>query len=95
MDPLDEICYLAMECELAGAGGFGDALLRAYREEMRDEAPETLAHFYKAARAVVRAKLAAWHLDDHPGAAERRRWTARARAYLRLAGRHAGRLEHP
>lgn len=92
VDPADEIAYLAMECEHAGARWVGDLALAEYRARLRDEPAAELVHFYKAYRAGLRAKLAVWHLDDHPAPAEREKWTARAASYLGLAARYASML---
>jgi uncharacterized protein len=89
VDPVDEFAYLAMECEHAGAAWIGDLALATYSEVTKDDAPRPLIRFYKAYRAGLRAKLAAWHLNDHPDEAERKKWTARAASYLELARRYS------
>jgi aminoglycoside phosphotransferase family enzyme len=89
LDPADELSYLAMECEYAGAPWIGEVVLDTYRNACGDDPPATLLDFYAGFRAVVRAKLAAWHLRDHLGPAEEGQWIARARRYLELAERHA------
>ena len=50
--------------------------------------PLPLVQFYKAHRAVLRAKLSAWHLKDHPDPADQGKWIARAQRYLELAERY-------
>ena len=82
IDPADELAYLALECEHADAAFIGEAVLAAYRDETGDTAPEPLVRFYKSYRAGVRAKLSAWHLQDHVAEADRRKWKERARLYL-------------
>ncbi len=89
VDPADELAYLALECEHAGADFIGEVAFVAYREGTGDDPPEPLIRFYKAYRASVRAKLAAWHLQDHPDEAARRKWQDHARRYLALARRYA------
>jgi aminoglycoside phosphotransferase family enzyme len=88
LDPVDELAYLAMECERLGAEEIGTTLLARYSALTGDLPPEGLVHFYKSVRAILRAKLAAWHLDDrtvrYPS-----QWFNRARAYLALAERYA------
>lgn len=93
LDPADELAYLALECEHAGAPFVGEIALAAYRDETGDDPPDTLIRFYKAYRASVRAKLAAWHLQDHPDEAAREKWKDRARRYLDLARRYSVSLE--
>lgn len=91
MDPADEMAYLAMECELLGGGFVGGLLFHTYGELSGDRVPESLVRFHAGRRALLRAKLAAWHLPDQP-AASHGRWLSRAAAYLALAQRHADAL---
>ncbi len=88
LDPADELAYLGMECERLGAEGIGTTLFARYGALTGDHPPEPLIHFYKSVRAVLRAKLAAWHLDDrtvrYPS-----QWFNRARTYLALAERYS------
>jgi len=93
VDPADELAYLALECEHAGAVSIAEAVLVAYREATEDDPPEPLIRFYKAYRASLRAKLAAWHLQDHPDEPARQKWEDHARRYLELARRYADSLE--
>jgi aminoglycoside phosphotransferase family enzyme len=91
-DPADELAYLAMECEFAGAPEIRHTLLATYCNITGDAIPEALIEFYQAYRAVLRARLAAFHLEDHLTEAERVRWLGRAREYLRVAERHLSRM---
>jgi len=88
LDPADELAYLAMECECAGAPWIGEVAFDTYRESLGDDPPAPLVRFYKAYRAGVRAKLSAWHLTDHPDPADQGKWIARAQRYLELANRY-------
>jgi len=88
LDGLDEIAYLAMECERLGHRAFAAQLVAAYRAAAREDAPEALVDFYCAYRALVRAKIAALHTHD-AAAGEAPKWIARAREYLALAASHA------
>ena len=91
LDGLDEIAYLAMECERLGHPAFGAEVLSAYREAAREDAPDALVHFYSAYRALVRAKIAVLHTHD-ASANEVPKWITRAREYLALAESHASGL---
>lgn len=88
LDPADELAYLALECERLQAPHVARWLLEGYGEASGDAPPEALLHFYQSCRAVLRAKLALWHLRDDgrhlPG-----KWIATAKEYLELALRHA------
>lgn len=87
LDPLDELGYLALECERLGMPEIGPWLLAAYGEASGDQWPVPLLHFYQSCRATLRAKLAIWHLRDdgrHPP----QKWVRVAYEYLDLAERH-------
>lgn len=88
LDPVDELAFLAIECEQAGAGWIGELLIQTYRERTSDSPPGRLLRFYKCYRACLRASLAMGHLTG-PVRAEQEQWVHRAREYLRLALRYA------
>ena len=87
MDVADELSYLAMECEFAGASFVGPLLFDTYVKETGDRIPVRLIGFYQSLHGMVRAKLAAWHLPDYP-ADTHPGWLGQAAAYLDLAERH-------
>ena len=87
LDAADEIGYLALECEMARAGGLAAVLVRAYRDCSGDSLPEPLLHLYQSCRACARAGLAIRHLREarYRGSP---RWRGRALRYLAFAERH-------
>jgi aminoglycoside phosphotransferase family enzyme len=88
LDAVDELAYLAMECERLGAAWVRGELLSSYSRITGDHPPPELVHFHASFRAALRAKIAVWHnLDD--GAPDAGRWIRRAQAYLALAESHA------
>ena len=87
LDPLDDLGFLALECERLGATKAGDIVLSTYRSITQDDFPLALLNFYQALRAVVRAKLAALHLDE-ARYMNSEKWRNRATEYLYLAIRH-------
>lgn len=91
LDPVDELAYLAMECERLGAGWVAPELFGVYRAVTGDTFPDELIHFYASLRAALRAKLAIWHNRDH-GITDPQKWVRKALNYLEAAERHAGRL---
>ena len=92
LDPVDELAYLAIECHRLGAPHLGDVVLETYRADTGDAPPSRLIDFYASARAMLRAKLAIWHLtDEHRSDAEA--WRARTMRYLYIAADHAARLD--
>lgn len=91
LDPADELAFLDMECEHAGAPFIGPLLFETYREVSGDDPPLPLVRFYKGFRAQMRAKLAIQHLDDCAGR-DRPEWVRRSKAYLRRAARYAEEL---
>jgi aminoglycoside phosphotransferase family enzyme len=90
LDPVDELSFLAMECERLGAGGIGDRILGGYLAASGDAPPDRLVWFYKAYRACLRAKIAIWHIADHE-IRDTEKWRKRASDYLALAERYAAR----
>jgi len=90
-DWLDELSFLAMECEMLGAPEIGETILQGVCVRLGDEPNPQLVLFYKSFRAMLRAKLAILHLQD-AGLPDPGRWRARAESYLQLAAACAGRF---
>ena len=70
IDMLDELCFLAMECRFLGCEDVAEKLLTKGIQALGDDPPESLARFYQAYRAMVRAKvhfLRAQQLADPQG----------------------------
>lgn len=88
LDAVDELAYLALECERLGAPWAGAYLFAPYCDATGDRPPAALIHFFQSFRATLRAKIAIWHNRDD-GARERPKWFGRALEYLALAERHA------
>ncbi len=84
LDPVDELGFLALECERLGAAWARAPILATYSALTGDVPPDAVVAFYQSHRACVRARIAAWHLDDD-GVRERTKWAERAGRYLRLA----------
>jgi len=87
LDPVDELAYLAMECERLGAARIGEEILDYYTKATGDACPVALIDFYKAFRACLRARIAVWHTADHQ-VQDHRHWLGLARTYLDLAERY-------
>ena len=84
-DSAAEIAFLALECDRLGYSKIGRAVLEHYRQCAQDACDGSLLEFYRALRAFVRAKVAAWHLEDDLPAAEQEGWRKRAYWYLDAA----------
>lgn len=84
LDPLDELAYLALECERLGAPSVGEKILSDHLTSIGERRPGPLIDFYKVFRACLRAKIALWHTDDHK-VIDHDKWRERAREYLELA----------
>jgi aminoglycoside phosphotransferase family enzyme len=85
LDSAAEIAFLALECERLGHVELGQRLLAHYREQAHDECEPEVIDFYRALRAFVRAKVAAWHLEDDLPADARAHWRALTYWYLDAA----------
>jgi aminoglycoside phosphotransferase family enzyme/predicted kinase len=94
LDVIDELCFLAIECERMGDDRVGQRLLESYCDASGDRPPETLLNFYKSYRACVRAKVAALRsLQVEPP--DRQTLLDATESYLGLADRHAALLGPP
>jgi aminoglycoside phosphotransferase family enzyme len=91
LDPVDELAFLAVECEMLGAPDVGTTVLDRYRRSTGDDPPPRLVDFYKCYRACLRSKISAWHLLE-PKPRDPGRWPVLAKRYLELADRYSERL---
>ena len=83
VDAIDDVAFLAMDLEFLGRRDLGDFFLEEYRRRAHDSAPNALAHFYIAYRAVVRAKVdCVRYAQGHPDAG------ADARRHMNIALEH-------
>lgn len=87
LDPVDELAFLALECERLGAAWVPQVILDTYTRHGGGAVPVSLVHFYQSYRASMRAKIAIWHLKE-PAIANPAKWRAQALDYLRLATQH-------
>lgn len=87
LDPLNELAFLLIECEMLDATWVGREIVEIYGEQNGDALSEPLLRFYCSHRATTRAKMVAWHLRD-PLYRTRIDWSARATRYLQLARNH-------
>jgi uncharacterized protein len=81
LDPAEEIANLALGCGRLGRSDLAEQLLQRYRTAMKDPVPDHLLQFYSSQRAVIGAKIAAWHVRD-PRYTRREPWIARANSFL-------------
>ncbi len=90
LDPVDELAFLALECERLGAPQFAAPVFATYAAVTGDAPPAPLLAFYRSYRACIRARIAILHLDD-PAPREPSKWAASALRYLQLAAAPIGR----
>ncbi|WP_346838339.1 hypothetical protein [Microbulbifer sp. SAOS-129_SWC] len=79
VDPLDELSYLALECELLGRADLAQQIVHS-----AGAAPAELVRFYQCYRALLRAQLAAAHLQDGR-VNEPDKWRRKTGTYLAAA----------
>ena len=84
VDPFDELTFLALECELLGAGWIGERLIERCAQGLNDVVSSRLLEFYWVYRACLRARLALAHLLE-PDPREPWKWVPLASRYLELA----------
>jgi aminoglycoside phosphotransferase family enzyme/predicted kinase len=63
-DVLADVAFLGMDLERLGAGGLATRFLAAYQEYSGEHHPASLADYYVATRALVRAKVAAIRVEQ-------------------------------
>ena len=87
VDGLDDASFLAMDLEFLGRADLAEAFLDDYRRVADDQAPASLAYFYIAYRALVRAKVDCIRAEQGVAAAieDARRHLLLARQHLRTA----------
>jgi aminoglycoside phosphotransferase family enzyme len=85
LDPAEDLAMLAVDLRRLGAGWAEAALYEAYLRLTGDLLPARLWRFYRALRALTRAKVALWHLDDPTQAGDGEHWRERGREWLELA----------
>jgi uncharacterized protein len=83
LDPLEELAFLSMECERAGAAWIGKEVMSVYYAVSGDVPAPMLFDFYLSHRAIYRAIIVAWHLHD-PEVRDGKDWRALAMSYLTL-----------
>lgn len=84
LDPVDELAFLALECERLGAAWVGQRVLEVYCDIANDHPPAALVNFYTRRRALLRGKLAVWHTADH-SIDHHEEWRQKAEEYLARA----------
>jgi len=94
VDAVDELAFLAMECDFLGAGDVGGRVLEVYCRACDDAPPAALVNFFQSYRAAVRAKVHALRADQLP-ADEQSAALSTAAEYLRLADRYRTANERP
>ena len=84
VDPFDELAFLALECEMAGAAWIGPQLTSRCAAALGDVPGPALMQLYTAHRALLRARLAMAHLLD-PQPRTPAKWPPLAQAYVERA----------
>jgi uncharacterized protein len=88
LDPAEDLSYLWIECERLGGTQAAAYVLEGYCRASRDPVSEQLLSFYRSRRALVRAKVVAWHLLD-PAVRAVAPWRDLAHTYLATAESYA------
>ncbi len=94
LDVLDELAFLAMECDLLGAEWIGQTIIEHYQRVSGDKAPGVLLAFYKLYRACVRAKVLSLRAAQL-GKTQSQQALASAEKYLQLGEQYGHTLGPP
>jgi uncharacterized protein len=81
VDPFDEIAFLSLECDVAGAAWIGPHLASGFAAALGETPPPALMHLYGSQRALLRARLAMAHLLD-PTPRTPAKWPPLAQRYI-------------
>lgn len=84
LDPFDELAYLAMECDMAGAPWVGPQLIHLCALALGDAPPAPVMQLYTAHRALLRARQAMAHLLE-PAPRSPEKWQPLAQRYIERA----------
>ncbi len=85
-----DLAFLAMDLDFHGREDLAEVLVQEYQAASGDRAIAKLMGFYQCYRAVVRAKVYGFEIDDQKVPPEQKFTDAdKARAYFRLAARYA------
>lgn len=86
LDPAEEVALLTLEVAQLDAP-VAAAIKEEFCKHMPHAPPACILEFYMSHRAMVRAKLSAWHVDGlNPGAEPA--WVSRAQQWLERAAHH-------
>lgn len=91
MDIAEELAFLSMECEILGNIHAGQVFIDEYIKATGDAVADSLFHFYKSKKAVVRAYLVARHVEEQQYSRDPK-WMAKAHAYLSIAEKYCTKL---
>lgn len=81
VDPFDELAYLGLECNMAGAAWIGPQLVKGLSQALQGTPHPALVPLYTMHRALLRARLAMAHLLD-PSPRTPEKWQPLAERYI-------------
>jgi uncharacterized protein len=93
MDVAEELSFLALECELLGSPSTGKLYIEVYRWKGHDKIPDQLICFYKAKRALLRARLSLAHMLEPQYQEQAVKWRDRCERYLAASEQYCQRFE--
>ncbi len=94
VDVLDDLSFLAMECDRLGQGRVGQQIVAACLAARGDSSPLQLLNFYKSYRSLVRAKIVMLRIAQ-AGKEERTVLMRQAHQYIDWAEHYASQLAPP
>ncbi|RSZ32041.1 hypothetical protein EJO66_22600 [Variovorax beijingensis] len=84
VDPFDELCFLGLECDMAGDASIGPLLCTRIAAALGDAPAPALLRLYTAKNALMRARLSVAHLME-PDPRHPEKWLPQASRYLKRA----------
>jgi len=88
-DVANDFSFLVMDVEFRHREDLAEALVRRYRQRIRDATFEAVLPFYQCHRSLVRGKVRAFAWQQHPRTREGRRARSLSRRHFQLALKYA------
>jgi uncharacterized protein len=93
IDVAEELSSLALECEILGSPAIGHLFLSIYKCKSGDNIPDCLVLFYKAKRALLRARLSIYHILEEEYSSNTIKWRNRCDNYLLSASNYCSKFK--
>ena len=88
LDIAEELSFLSLECDVLGQPWVGEVFLNTYKSESGDDVSDELISFYKAKKALMRARISIRHIASPFYKSGEQDWNEVCARYLAHAAEH-------